>query len=257
MATPGTYKKKINLTKTPSSIEYPTEMRSGVAEALKEEITTKHTELPQGVLHVDMDKAFKTWIKEDCKLILNGQVIPVHMMSIQKWNEFSQTWQSVDEFQNITIPFISIIRQPDTKPGSNPSLIYNIPGHPTYTYSEIPVWDGNRKGVDLYKIPYPTPVDIMFEVRLFSYRQKELNAFSKIMLKQFNARQAYANVNGHHIPMVLEEVSDESQIEDLESKRFYVQTYTIQMQGFILDPEDFEHVPAINRVFTLIENSKK
>jgi hypothetical protein len=256
MALPNSYKKKINLTAPPQNLEYPFMMRSGAAEALKEEITEKNTFLPQGVMHIDLDRGFKEFITKECKVTYNGSVIPVVMMSIQKWNEFTATWQFVDEFENIKIPFISVIRQPDTKPGTHPA-IYNIPGHPTFTYAEVPTWDGNRKGVDLYKIPQPTPIDVMYEVRIFAYRQKELNAFNLVMMKMFNARQAYATVNGNPIPLILEEVSDESQVEDLESKRYYVQTYTINLQGFILDPEDFEHVPAINRVFTLIENSKK
>lgn len=257
MATPSTYKKKVNYVPPPANIEYPFDMRSGAAEALKEEITDKNSLLPKGVLHIDMDRGFKEFITNDCKLVLNGEVVPVIMTSIQKWNEFSQTWQFVDAFENVKIPFISIVRKPDTQPGSNPNLIYNIPGQPTFTYAEVPVFDGNRKGMDVYKIPQPTPVDITFEVRLFSFRQKELNAFSKTMLKKFNARQAYAMVNGHHIPMVLDETGDESHVDDMETKKFYVQTYTIQMQGFLLDPEDFEHVPTINRTFLIVENSKK
>lgn len=257
MAVPNTYKKKINLTAPPQNIEYPYDSRSGRVQEITAEITNKNDLLPQGVLHADLDRGFKEWIKNECKLVYRGELIPVHMMSIQKWNEFSATWQSVDEFENIKIPFISVLRQPDTKPGTNPNLIYNIPGKPTFTYAQVPTWDGNRKGVDIYKIPQPTPVDITYEVRIFSYRQKELNAFNLILMKKFEARQAYARVNGHYIPMILDDSADESQLDDLEVKRFFVQTYTIQMQGFILDPEDFEHTPAINRVFTLMENSKK
>lgn len=257
MALPNSYKKKVNFTPPPQNIQYPFEMRSGAAEALKDEITEKNTLLPQGILHIDLDRGFKDFITKECRLVYNGEVIPVHMMSIQKWNEFSKTWQFADEHGNVKIPFITVVRQPDTKPGTNPSLIYNIPGQPTFTYAQVPVWDGNRKGVDVYKIPQPTPVDITYEVRLFTYRQKELNAFNMIMMKKFNARQAYSKVNGHYVPMVLDETSDESQLDDMESKRFYTQLYTIQMQGFLLDPEDFEHVPTVNRVFTLMENSKK
>ena len=257
MGLPSTYKKNFNLSPQPNNIEYPTEMRSGAAESMKEEITEKNTFLPQGILHIDLDRGFKEWITNDCKLIIEGELVPAHMMSIQKWNEFSITWESLDEFDNMKIPFITILRQPDTKPGSHPSLIYNIPGSPTFIYSQVPTWDGNRKGMDTYKIPQPTPIDITFEVRIFSNRQKELNAFNLIMMKKFSSRQAYVRVHGHYVPIVLESVADESKIDDMESKRFYVQMYTITLQGFILDPEDFIHVPTINRVFTLVEISKK
>jgi hypothetical protein len=53
--------------------------------------------------------------------------------------------------------------------------------------------------------------------------------------------------------MILEDTSDESQITDLNNKRFYIQLYSINLQGFILDPDDFEVVPSINRIFTVTE----
>jgi hypothetical protein len=46
-------------------------------------------------------------------------------------------------------------------------------------------WDGIRKGIDLYKIPQPTSVDITYEVRLFTNRMKDLNKFNAMLLKCF------------------------------------------------------------------------
>jgi hypothetical protein len=86
-----------------------------------------------------------------------------------------------------------------------------------------------------------------------AYRQADLNKFNSIILKTFQSRQAYTVVNGHYIPMILEDTSDESQITDLNNKRFYIQLYSINLQGFILDPDDFEVVPSINRIFTVTE----
>jgi hypothetical protein len=107
--------------------------------------------------------------------------------------------------------------------------------------------------VDIYKIPQPIPVDIYYEVRIFAYRQQDLNRFNTIILKHFQSRQAYTIVNGHYLPIILEDTSDESELTDLESKRFYVQLYSFMLQGFILDPEDFEVTPGISRTFTMVE----
>lgn len=255
MALPGFYKKKINISRSRDNIEYPYNMQSGAAENMKDMIIDKDNYLPKGVLHIDLDAGFKQFVTENMTLTLNGERVPVFMMGIQKWNEFSKTWKFSDDYKNVKIPFINIVRQPDSKPGTNPALIYNIPQGKTFTYAEVPTWDGNRKGVDIYKIPQPIPVDINYNVRIFAYRQQDLNKFNNIVLKNFQSRQAYTTVNGHYVPIILEDTSDESQITDLDNKRFYVQLYTFMLQGFILDPEDFEVTPAINRVFTVVERS--
>ena len=221
---------------------------------LKDMIIDKDTYLPKGVLHIDLDRGFKEFVTNQLGISLDGKKVPVLMMGIQTWNEFTQTWKFSDEYKNVKIPFVNIVRNPDTKPGTNPSLIYNIPVGRHYTYAEVPTWDGNKRGVDIYQIPQPIPVDITYDVRIFAYRQQELNKFNLTVLKNFQSRQAYTVVNGHYIPIVLEDTSDESQITDLDSKRFYVQMYSFNLQGFILDPEEFIVTPAISRTFTITEN---
>jgi hypothetical protein len=253
MALPGSYKKKINISRERLNVEYPFNMQSGAAENMKDMIVDKDNYLPKGVLHIDLDAGFKEFVTENMGLTLNGEKVPVFMMGIQKWNEFSKTWKFSDQYKNVKIPFINIVRQPDTKPGTNPALIYNIPQGKSFVYAEVPTWDGNRKGVDIYKIPQPIPIDITYNVRIFAYRQQDLNKFNTIVLKHFQSRQAYTVVNGHYIPIILEDTSDESQITDLDNKRFYVQLYSFMLQGFILDPEDFEVTPGINRTFTVVE----
>jgi hypothetical protein len=205
-------------------------------------------------MHIDLDRGFKEFVTNNLSISLDGEKVPVFMMGIQKWNEFSQTWKFSDEYKNLKIPFINIVRNPDTKYGTNPSLIYNIPTGRHYTYAEVPTWDGNKMGVDVYKIPQPIPVDITYDVRIFAYRQQELNKFNATVLKNFQSRQAYTVVNGHYIPIVLEDSSDESQVTDLNNKRFYVQLYNFNLQGFISDPEDYIVTPAISRTFTITEN---
>ncbi len=254
MGLPGTYKKKINAELSRQSISYPYSMESAAAENMKDLIIDKDAYLPKGVMHIDLDGGFKDFVINNMALTLRGEKTPVIMMGIQKWNEFSKTWKFSDQYKNIKIPFINIVRDPATKPGSNPSLIYNIPQGKSFTYAEVPTWDGNRKGMDIYKIPQPIPVDIMYNLRIFTYKQQDLNKFNSIVLKRFQSRQAYATVNGHYIPLVLEDTSNESKLSDLDNKRFYVQLYTFMLQGFILDPDDFEVSSAINKTFTIVEN---
>lgn len=245
-----TYKKNLKINQLADNIEYPNSSLSvsAAAESMKNLIIDKDTYLPNGVLHFDLDKGFKEFVKEKLKTVIDGNVVPVIMLTIQKWSEFTQTWEFVDEYKNIQMPFITIVRHPNTKPGTNANSLNNIPGDKTYTYAEVPTWDGIRKGVDLYKIPYPTPIDITYDVRIFTTKQTDLNSFNKTTLKKLRSLQTYTMVNGHYIPIILESESDESEISNIETRRFYVQTFNFTLQGFLLDPDDFEVVPAINRI---------
>jgi len=244
MAKVSGYKKNININEIMAKGLSPIDNR----ENLMHRITDKDTYLPNGVLHYDLDKGFKEFVTNTLSVTIDGKVVPVFMLNIQKWGEFTQTWEFVNEDKTIDMPFITIVRHPDTKPGTNSNLLYNIPGNKTYVYSEVPTWDGVRKGVTLYKIPHPTPIDIFYDVRIFSKTQTDLNSFNRITSKVFRSLEAYTNVNGHYIPILLENTSDESQIGDTEQRKFYVQLYEFTLQGFLLDPEDFIVIDAINRI---------
>ena len=63
MALPGSYKKKINISRDRPNIEYPYIMESGAAENMKDMIIDKDTYLPKGVLHIDLDAGFKNFVK--------------------------------------------------------------------------------------------------------------------------------------------------------------------------------------------------
>ena len=212
-----------------------------------DDIDYKGTYVPKGVGYEDIDKTFLEFVDNDLEATISDDLVPVIFLTIQRWAEFSKTWTFSDKFKNIKMPFITVVRQPDVQVGTNQNGMWNIPGHKLYTYIRVPTLTGGRKGVDTYKIPQPTSVDITYEVRLFCNKMKDLNVFHKIIQKTFQSRQFYVKVNGHPMPIHLENISDESQITDFDARRFYVQTFEMKVLGYILDEEDFEFIPTINR----------
>lgn len=208
--------------------------------------------LPRTVDHGDLDKGFIDFVNNELGIIIKGDQVPVHAFSIQRWNEFAKTWQNSDKYGNIKIPFVSVVRKPDAQPGTNPAD-FKIPVRKNFPYAKIPVWNGNRKGMDIHTIPNPVGVDLTYMVRFFSYRQRELNLFNQRVLQEFASAQAYINVKGHYFPILLESIGDESQITDLNNKRYYVQTYEMKLQGYLVDSEEFEVTPAVTRAFISTE----
>lgn len=226
-----------------------------------DEIDNQGTFLPRGVGYEDMDKAFIESINKDFEVVIDGEKVPVIFLTIQRWAEFSKTWQHSDEFKDIKLPFITIVRKPDVQVGTNQAGNWNIPqGQRMYTYVKVPTNESGRKGVDLYKIPQPTSVDVTYEVRLFCNRMRDLNKLHKIVHQQFNARQHFISPNGHPMPVHLETIGDESPIDDFENRRFYVQLFEMKLLGYLLDEDKFEVVPTVNRalvVAELVENIVK
>jgi len=208
--------------------------------------------LPRTVDHGDLDKGFIEFVNNELGIVIKGDQVPVHAFSIQRWNEFSKTWTNSDKYGNIKIPFVSVVRKPDGQTGTNPAD-FKIPVRKNFPYMKIPVWNGNRKGMDIHTIPNPVGVDLTYTVRFFSYRQRELNKFNQRVLQEFASAQAYINVKGHYFPILLESIGDESQVTDINAKRYYVQAYEMKLQGYLVDSEEFEVQPAVTRAFITTE----
>jgi hypothetical protein len=242
---PKGFKTNININPSKIGVERRQEILDTIAD--------KGTFLPRGVHEEDMDETFVDFITNTLNLTIDGQKVPVIFLTIQRWSEFTKTWKFSDKYKDIQLPFITVVRNPDIQVGKNQAGLYNIPGNRTYTYMKVPTWDGIREGIDLYKIPQPTSVDLTYEVRIFTNKMRDLNKLNTLVQKTFQSRQAYINVKGHPMPVHLENISDESNIDDFENRRFYVQLFEMELLGYILDEDDFEVVPTINRTYTFIE----
>jgi hypothetical protein len=154
--------------------------------------------------------------------------------------------------KNVSPPFITVVRNPEIKYGSLPSLQWTIPNRKEFYYASVPSFDGNRINVDVYKIPQPVPVDIKYSVKIICNRMRELNTLNKTILQKFSSKQAYTQIKGHYIPIIMDNVSDES-VMDVEKRKYYIQSYEFTMMGFLMDEDEFEVKPGVERVFQLYE----
>lgn len=218
-----------------------------------DDIDYKGGYLPKSIYYEDIDRTFIDFVDEILEIEINGKKVPVYFLTIQRWAEFSKLWDRSDKFKNIKIPFITIVRRPDVQVGQNQAGLWNIPGNKLYTYMKTPTYINGRKGMDTYKIPQPTSVDITYDVRFFCNRMRDLNMFNRKTQFTFQSRQYYINVNGHPMPIHLEKIGDESQVKDFDRRRFYVQNFEMKVLGYILDEDDFELIPTINRAILFTE----
>ena len=227
-------------------------------EEIKDMITKDGTYLPKSLLHADLDRGFLDFVKEKFNIVSEGKKIPVVdiLITTQNWSQFVETWDFQNIDKNIEPPFITVIRNPEVKYGNNPAVMYNIPNRRMYYYMEVPTWDGNRKGADIYKIPQPVPADFKYTVAIICNRMRDLNTLNQRVLETFASKQAYQVINGHYIPIINDAFADES-VMDLEKRKYYIQKYDFTMMGFLIDEEQFEVSPAISRTFQVIETDQR
>ncbi len=249
MGLPKNYRKKLKITPSSEGFQARQDILNNIA--------NPGTYLPKSILHEDMDRDFIKYVEDDLSLVLGGNSVPVIFLSIQRWAEFAKTWKFSDEYKNITMPFITIVRKPDAQVGTNYAGTFNVPGKPTFTYMKIPTWDGNIKSYDIYKIPQPVSVDLNYEIRLFCTRMRDLNIFNNSILRSFAEGEKYLRINGHPIPLMLDSIGDESVINNLDEKKYYVQLFNIKMLGYLLDDNTFEVTPAISRGIQFFELTER
>lgn len=232
-------------------LEYPKTLLPR-REEIKDMITKDGTYLPKSLLHADLDRGFLDFVKEKIQFTSEGKKIPVVdvLITTQNWSQFVQTWDFQNIDKNLEPPFLTIIRNPDVK--LNDKRRYNIPNNRMYYYMEVPTWDGNRKGANIYKIPQPIPIDIKYTVALVCNRMREVNKMNETIMNLFASYNAYQIINGHYIPIINESFTDES-VMDLESRKYYINKYEFTLNGFLIDEEQFEVYPALNRTIQMFE----
>ena len=232
----------------------PKKELSARREQLLEYIKEDGTYLPKSVLHADLDRGMLDFVKTELEVVTAGKIVPMLdiIITTQNWSQYLETWKFVDLDYNPSPPFITVVRQPEVKYGTNPSLQYTIPNRKQFYYASVPTWNGNEQGMDIYTIPQPVPVDIKYSVKIICNRMRELNQLNKIVMQTFSSRQAYTFIKGQYVPIILENVSDESQMT-MEARKYYVQNYDFTMLGYLIDEDEFEVKPAIQRITQLIE----
>ena len=225
-------------------------------EELLDKITKSDSFLPDSILHDDLDRGMLDYIKETFKIVSDGVQIPVidKILTIQRWGEFTNNWSFSDADGNVKLPFIAIIRKPDVQFGTNPSIQRTIPDRHQFHYATVPTWNGTSVGADIYKIPQPIPCDISYDIMIVCNKFRDLNKFNKIFLQHFSSRQSYTQVKGHYVPIVLDTIEDNTPMETLDGRRFYMQNYKCTMLGFLIDSDEFEVKPAISRAFIVNES---
>lgn len=209
----------------------------------------KSTFLPKSILLKDLERGMMDFTKDThLKVNSKDKIIPVIFLTKERWAEFATNWKYSNDDGNVNMPFITLRRSEAPKQGSNENIKYRIAQNKKFTYLKVPTFDNGVNGIDIYKIPQPVPIDLTFEIRIFTHYMRDLNTFNELIQKVFANGQAYTFIKGHYIPLKLSSVSDESTMNEVDGQRFYSQTFTILMMGYLQDINDSEVVKGVRRM---------
>ena len=126
MGFPKQVKKQIQLV--------PPKTLSARREQLLEYINKDGTYLPKSVLHADLDRGMLDFVRDSLKTVVEGKVVPTVdiIITTQNWSQFTETWNIQNIDKNVEPPFITVVRIPEVKFGTNPATLYNIPNRKQY-----------------------------------------------------------------------------------------------------------------------------
>ncbi len=217
----------------------------------------KSTFFPKQIKIRDIDNSIREFVRDlDLKFTVKGKDVPVFYLTNERWGEFSKTWVYTDQDKNVATPFITI-RRIAREHGSRMGTKWNVPNGKLFKYLDVPIIDNGQTIMLRYKINQPIAIDCTYEIRLFSKLLNTINDYDEQMLETFRSRQAYIFTKGNPMPIHLEEMGEDSTIDDINGDRMYVNTYTIKALGFILKDKDFKIIKTFRKPHITINLDKK
>ena len=214
---------------------------------MSKEILDKGTPFPSPVTYEDIDKEFEKWVDNELNIEYNGKKLPTFkLFSNQRINEYAQSWKHLDDNGNILMNFKTITRESNPQQGSSQGGFFNIPGHRDYPMFNIPVLQENGQlAIDQYTMKQPFSVDFKYTITLVTNQYKLINKMNELIHYHFQSLQCYIFPNDHPMPLTLESISDESEY-NIDDRKYYSQSFTILLKGYIIRKEDFKvhHLPS-------------
>lgn len=179
----------------------------------------------------------------------NDRLVPLIYLTQERWAEFRNNWKYLrdESGEQITMPFMTI-RRINVKQGEHP-IKRTIPVKKKFAFLKMPIFDGNLKGFDIYKIPQPPRVDIEYELRFHSHYMQDVNkSYEKMIADGFSDGQGYIKINGYDIPIHLGATSEDNTVDDITAERRFQIIFSLNVYGKIVDPTKFEKVKGITKI---------
>lgn len=228
-----------------------------VKKSYQKTILEKAPIFPKSLEYDDIDSAVFDFVDKQIDIIIDGKSIPTYTLySNQRFSEYSQMWEHSDNEGNLYLNFKTVNRDKNPSFGGNQGELWNIPGQRKYTLLQREVLEDNgTESYEIYTMKQPYAVDLSYTINFVTTTLDYINKFNQKINKLFAARQYYIRPNGHFIPMVINEISDETTYS-ISDRKFYVQSVTIKLMAYIIENEDFEVKKYPKRVNLMLDGDE-
>lgn len=211
--------------------------------------------LPKPITYKDIDKEVTNLVDMSFTVTFEGGV-KTFFFTQQRMNEFTKTWETVDENKNPIPNFKIVTRENNPKPGTLMGGMANIPGDRYFPIGTFEMTDGNKNLTVTCKMKQPYCVDIIYNVKFVTNKLNLLNELNNNVVDMFKSKQAYIVVCGHYMPVTLEDVGDESDY-DIDQRKIFVQNFQLKVAGYIINEKDIIYEENINQILVGIEVDTK
>ena len=205
----------------------------------KEELENS-SPFPNPVVYEDIDAEMHRWVEEELAVSFEGKRLPtMDLFSNQRFSEYMQSWDFVDENNNLILNFKTVSRENNPKSGTINGETKNIPGDKTFLMKRVEAKDeNNRKYFIEYRMKQPFSVDLVYNIGIMTNKYELINKFNTMVNEKFKAITAYIRPKGHFMSMILNDISDESEY-NIDDRQFYSQLYNITVRAYIITEESF------------------
>lgn len=205
------------------------------------EILKDSTFLPKTVKYRDIDEAFLQWVENELKISYEEETLPTYaLFSNQRYSEYMQMWESMDDNNNLRMNFKVITRENNPQDGHIYTGAGLIPTDTKYLMNRVEALNDQGKMCSVeYRMAQPLDVDLTYKITLVTNKYELLNEFNMMIHDAFSCLHAYIFPNEHPMPMKLKNISDESEYT-VDDRQYFAQTYTITLMAYIITEKDFE-----------------
>lgn len=212
--------------------------------------------LPKPITYKDIDNEVTNLVDKSFTVAFEDG-LKTFFFTQQRMSEFTKTWSTVDENKNPIPNFKIVTRENNPKPGTLMGGMANIPGERYYPIGTFNAMNNDKPVTVTCKMKQPYCVDIIYNIKFVTNKLSLLNELNNNVVDMFKSKQAYIVVCGHYMPVMLEEIGDESDY-DIDQRKIFVQNFQLKVAGYIINEKDIIFEENINRIIVDIEvNTKK
>ena len=208
----------------------------------QENILKNSPMVPNPVEYEDIDKEMLKFVNERLAIEdSEGNKVPTFtLFSNQRHSEYTQMWEHTDDDGNLFMNFKTLNRENNPNFGTMHGGNYNIPGNNRFTLRISEIKDKN--GIECYEIvsmSQPVQVDIIYKIAFITSKYDKINEFNEMLNTLFASRQCYINVNGHYMPLVMDDISDDTSYT-IDERKFFIQSASLKLIGYIIPKDDIK-----------------